>query len=334
MGIFLTEAVEEQNILDQIIDMVLKMPSYKMIMMIASVVLLILSLVLIVIPSVRQKVIELEGLKTIKREDFVKQVRNRYVSDKFDNAIARYLDDAYKYSRVYQKDPTRTSFDFFRNTILMGVIAFIIFGLLTTIMFGALTFFIVIVIRYGYLSILRFKNNREVESEVVLFLNMLGNYSTGNSEIISIFAAIAHKFKPVLQTCLMECVAESQGTEGTIKALDNLGRKIESRKFKEVLKSLEISQRFSGGFGQTVNSLRRDAQGFLAEKKKLNELIKQNLITLCVVVGAILIMIYVLGQMLNENVWMYFTEPIGIGCIIVLVLVCLWFASQLIKINN
>ena len=113
--------------------MVLKMPSYKMIMMIASVVLLILSLVLIVIPSVRQKVIELEGLKTIKREDFVKQVRNRYVSDKFNNAIARYLDDAYKYSRVYQKDPTRTSFDFFRNTVLMGGIAFVIFGLLTQI---------------------------------------------------------------------------------------------------------------------------------------------------------------------------------------------------------
>lgn len=324
----------EPGVLDKLVDMVLKMPNYKLIMIIASIVLLILSMAMIVIPSIHKTVVKGEAVKILKKEDYVKQVQNRYVADRMDNKVARYLDDAYKYSRIYQKDPTRTSWDYFRNTVLMGAIAFVILGLLTTILFGSFAFCFVIVLRYGYLSILRFKNNKEVESEAVLFLNMLGNYSTGNSEIISIFAAIAHRFKPVLQSCLMECVAESQGTEGTIKALDNLGRKVESRKFKEILKSLEISQRFSGGFGQTVMSLRRDTQGFLAEKKKLNELIKQNLITLAVVVGAMLLMVGILGKMLNENIWIRFTEPVGIFCLVGLVLVCIWFAAQLIKVNN
>ena len=167
-----------------------------------------------------------------------------------------------------------------------------------------------------------------------MFLNLLANYSTGNTEIISTFASIAYKFKPVLQSCLMECVQESQGSEGTIHALENLGKKIECRKFKEILKSLEISQRYSGGFATAVQALRRDTQGYIAEKKKLNELIKQNMMTLLIVVIAMIIMIGILGTTLGEDIWSKFTEPVGIVILGVFVAVLIWFASEIIKVNN
>ena len=320
--------------MDKIVDIVTKIPNYRMVITIATLVLLLCGIAGILIPAIRDAVVQRTAKKKQLEKDFVTQTYTRYVSDHFSNKLGKWFDETYKYSRVYTKKTSSTSWKYFTDTLAISVFASLVGAIFTTGIFGIFLFIFTWIARYGYLTVLKVLNAHQVEGEMVMFLNMLANYSTGNTEIISTFASIAYKFKPVLQSCLMECVRESQGAGGTLSALENLGRKIECRKFKEILKSLEICQRFSGGFATAVQALRRDTQGYLAEKRKLNELIKQNMITLLIVVIAMVIMIGVLGATLGEDIWSKFTEPIGLIILGLFVAVCVWFVGEIIKVNN
>ncbi len=310
-------------------------PGFRMYAFIGIMAVILLGFLLIFIPSVKDASIRINETQTKRDLDFKKAKKNRYVSDRMNNKLAVWLDDTFKFSRYYTKGRAKTSWQFFERTIYFSVFAFAFGALILTIPFASVMFIATWFIRYGYLTLLRMKNNKEVESEMVMFLNMLNNYSTGNTEIISVFGAIAHRFKPILRECLIECVQEAQGTMGTWQALANLGRKIESRKFREVLKSLEVSQKYSGGFYQTVQALRLDSQAYVNEKKKLTGVIKENLITLGVVVVALIAIIGIMGGMLEDgNVWAHFLEPIGIICIVVFMGVMGWFLAQLVSINK
>lgn len=320
--------------MDKFIEWVSSIPNIKLYATIGTVVLLAIGLIAIFFPSVKEALIRYGKVKDKQDKDFKRQTKNRYVEDHIRNRLGKWFDEVFKYSRVYIKGKVKTSWQYFIRTFLISVALFLFLAILVEVSAGAIAFFAVWFVRYAYLELLRMKNNREIESEIVLFLNLLSNYSTGNSEIISVFAAIAPKLKPVLRSCLLECVSESQGSQGTVSALANLGRKVESRKFKEVLKSLEISQKYSGGFSQTTASLKSDSQAYQGEKQKLNDLIRENMVTFGLITITVLVIIAVVGSTLEEDIWECFSEPLGIGVIVVFFGVCGWFLKQLIKINK
>ncbi len=307
--------------------------------MIAVMVLVVLGIFLVMTGGVKSAAKTFRERRAQQTEDYVKQKHNRYITDRINLKVFRSLDDAYKYSRVYTKKRRfqfgNTSWNYF---IVTNAIAFagavITFVILRNPAYAILNFVVLFIVRYGYLQFLRMKISREIENEIVLFLNLLSNYSTGNTEIISTFAAIAHKFKPNLRDCLLECVAESQGKGGTIAALENLGRKIESRKFKEVLKNLEISQKFNGSFHMTAIALRRDALEYVNEKKKLSELIVQNSITLGIIIASVCVVIVMMAGLLGEGVLEMIKTVEGFGCVAVMFAVISWIAYEFIKINK
>lgn len=332
----IVETIKEyiRQFTDYISNLYTSVPNLRAYIVIGVAFVLVIGIFCVFFPSIREAVKRYDAVLVKRDIDFKKAKHTRYVSDHFSNRFARWLDDVYKYSRVYTKGKSKTSWQYFQRTLYLGFFSGILLGLFVNIPFGSLVMLSFWLVRYGYLIVLRMKNNKEVESEMVLFLNMLNNYSNGNTEIISVFASIAPRFKPILRDCLIECVQEAQGTSSW-EALSNLGRKIESRKFNEVIKSLEISQRFSGGFCQTVQALRQDSQAYVNEKKKLTELVKENLITLGVIVMALLLIISVMGGMLDDqNIWIHFTEPLGIAMLGLFVGVVGWFLAQLVKINR
>ena len=317
-----------------------RIPNYRMVSLVVIMFFFIVGIFLIMAKGVKDAEERRELRRNRQTQDYVKQKHNRYITDRINLKLFRTLDDMYKYSRIYTKRRrievfNNTSWNYFVTTIIASsVSALIVFALVANPMYPILTFIVFFIARYGYLQFLRMHISRQIEEELVLFLNLLSNYSTGNTEIISTFASIAHKFKPDLRDCLLECVAESQGKGGTISALENLGRKIESRKFKEVLKNLEISQRYSGSFHSTAMALRRDALEYVNEKKKLTGIITQNAITLGIIIASVIGTIVMMTGLLEEPLSEMLMSPMGFGCIAIMVGVVIWVLSELMRINK
>ncbi len=323
----------------KIADILSGIKGYRMIGLVIVMFLFCLAIFMIMSGGVKDAIKQVAESRAKRTEDYVTQKHNRYITDRINLKVFRILDEIYKYSRHYTKQRhlsviNSTSWNYFVITNITAILFGSIALLLISPGYGILMFIVVFVLRYGYLQFLRMKITRQIEDEIVLFLNLLSSYSTGNTEIISTFAVIAHKMKPALRDCLIECVAESQGKGGAVFALENLARKVESRKFKEVIKNLEISQRFSGSFHLTAMALRKDALEYVNEKHKLTELIVQNSITLAVIVGSVVACLPMMGKLIDADIWELFTEPVGLICVGGLIAVITWLALELMKINK
>ena len=263
----------------------------------------------------------------------VKGEHKRFIQDYFGGKIPQILDETYKYSRIYVTSRIKTSMNFFRITMLLA------FGLGFTTVYtvgfiaGLIVFILTIILMYSYLEILRIKNNKQVANDMLLFINLLSNYSTGNTEIMSTFMMIAPKMHKCLRGCLIECVAQGQNI-GKVEALENLGRKIENRKFREILKALVIAQKYSGGFTGAVNQLRRDMNEHLSSQKQIKSLVATNLISMGVCVTALLAAIYMVGNVIGENsLYIMVTTTIGRICLTVMTISVLWFTKKMLEVE-
>lgn len=299
-------------------------------------VLLFLGIYLILRSSQTAKIVDtLKEKRWKEKTTIIKGGHKRFVQDYMGTAKPfMKLDEIYKYSRIYANSKFfKTSISFFRFTVLLatalGIVSFVFLGLVE----GLVVFVMVCVILYGYLEILRLKNNREVSNEMYLFVNLLSNYSTGNTEIMATFMAIYPSMGKCLGGCLTECVGQCSNS-GTVEALENLGRKIENRKFREVLKSLVIAQKYSGGFTDAVNQMRRDINDHLISAKQVKSLVVTNLASMLVCFGGILLMIGVMGNVLDENSFLVLiTTTIGRICLAVMVFGILWFTKKMLEVE-
>lgn len=230
--------------------------------------------------------------------------RDRYVADHIGGKLAKRLDEAYKYSRFYVgKKHLDTSYKYFKATLMASAV-FLVIGFLWAGAEGGIAgFALAWILAYGYLEVLRVKNSTEIRSDMIHFLNLLGAYSTGNNEIVSTFITISQHLKPCLVGCLLECVAESQNAKGIDVALENLGRKIENRKFKEILKNIAVTSKYSSDFSETVLQLRQDVTTYLSDQESLTQMIRGNCAIMGVCVVAMLIAVGVAGSLNNENLF-------------------------------
>lgn len=276
-----------------------------------------------------------------RKKAYTTRKKSRYCKDIFGtNAFSIALDENYKYSRFYTFktwEVLKTSVGYYASTVVLSFILMI----LSFFIFKkpVVSMLICIATAFGgfmFLYILRFMNNKSVENDLTPFLNMLGNYSTGNSEVMSIFLQIAPKVGNPLRDCLFECVNESQNIEtGSIKALMNLENKIESDNFKEIIENIIVSIRYSSGFSAMCTNERKVLNISLAGKKKLQECVIENSITMVLCVGLMLVMFGVLGKLLNMNIFIEITTTVIGNIVLGIVGTCIAiFAVAMLKVNK
>ncbi len=261
-------------------------------------------------------------------------VERRYVSDYFQFEWARKIDECYKYSRIFTKSKRfQTSISYFLFSNFVGIFAGVILGVsFRSFNFVVVSYVGVMVICYGYLLFLRSKNKRNVNGDVIMFLNLLGNYSTGNTEATSVFMQIAPKMNEPLRSCLVECVAESQ--ENSMKALKNLQNKVESRKFHEIIKSIMIAQRYSGSFSAVVVQNRSTIQSFIKSQKERKELAMQNSINMAVCFVALIGILMVLSQLVGQNILaLLVTTTLGNVVLFIAIACVIYFIVKVIEVS-
>lgn len=233
----------------------------------------------------------------------------RYTRDYANNKFTKWMDDTFKYSRIYK---TKFGAKFVRTSIRYFVLALstsalamaIVAGTTRKLLFSIFIFFAAFSAWYIGIFLIRLTNKKLVTNELMNFLNLLGNYSTTNTEIVSMLTQIAPQVGEPLRDCLLECVAESQDTnKDKTVALQNLANKIEDRKFKEIIKNLEIAQNNEGSYSQIVSANRHSLIEYIHGKKLKAGIARENLISFFVILAAVIGIVFMMGKIIGINVF-------------------------------
>lgn len=242
--------------------------------------------------------------KTILRQKELRKNIRRKEERKFDRKLREKL----IYSGLSRKLPFITPENWVALLMILFFAVFVITlsiskHLITSMLIGV----IAVTIALFAESLMAFSNYRKTDKCMVEFLNLLGNYSSQNTEITSVLEKIYKRVDDPLQTALKECIYESESL-GVDKALVNLASKIEHPKFKEIVQNIRISIKHSSTFRGVVENNNQNLADYIKLKKETEQLAVGNFIQLviCAIIGVFIV--YFCGKVVNLNLLQYIKE--------------------------
>lgn len=165
------------------------------------------------------------------------------------------------------------------------------------------------------ISMLMGQNYRLVNDNLLKFLDFLGNYSITAGEVTGIFNQISKYIDEPLKSALAECYYEAQTSGDTSLALMAMAEKIEHPKFKELVRNIEISTRFSADFTVLVSYSRRAVREHLRTRQERKALVNEGFINMMILAGLSLVILLSVEKLINVSIWeILFHTSIGKVC--------------------
>ena len=200
---------------------------------------------------------------------------------------------------------------------------------------GCLCVAMILCLERGILLALKLRMVQKVESNLLKFLDFLGNYSITSGEITGVLGQIGKYMEEPLGSVLDECCYEAQITGDVSMALLSMAEKIEHPRFRELVKNLEVSVRYCGDLRAVVNSSRRtlrEYQKITAERKNMLREAGINMMLLLVLSGVVLVTV---DGLVEISVWqvLLFSLP-GNLALVTLINIFVLFGAQLYGIHK
>lgn len=156
---------------------------------------------------------------------------------------------------------------------------------------------------YFLLYLCKLKNFRSVNSNLIKFLDFLGNYSVTAGELTGIFIQISKYVEEPLRSVLDECSYEAQTTGDTSLALLSMAEKIEHPKFKELVRNMEISVRYLADFSLLVNSSRRIMREYLRLGEERRSMMREALVNMVLLLSMSAFTLAVVDGLIEASIW-------------------------------
>lgn len=156
---------------------------------------------------------------------------------------------------------------------------------------------------YLLLYLCKLKNFRSVNSNLIKFLDFLGNYSVTAGELTGIFIQISKYVEEPLRSVLDECSYEAQTTGDTSLALLSMAEKIEHPKFKELVRNMEISVRYLADFSLLVNSSRRIMREYLRLGEERRGMMREALVNMLLLLAMSAFTLAVVDGLIEASIW-------------------------------
>lgn len=188
---------------------------------------------------------------------------------------------------------------------------------------------------YLLLSIGKMTAMRRVNSDLLKFLDFLGNYSITAGEITGIFSQISKYVNEPMRTALDQCSYEAQTTGDASLALLAMAEKIEHPKFKEIVRNMEISMRYCADFTALVNSSRRNIREYLRMGEERRALMREAMINLALLLFLSVVALFAVDGLIEGSVWSLLLETLpGRTALGIVAFILLLFAGKVYRINH
>lgn len=251
------------------------------------------------------------------------------------NSILLRLERDIEYSRIRKRLPGITG----GKIIVAGFIVSAC-GLVVGISYRSI--FIGVLLPLGYAAIVfaiirwgRMRALSKVSEELPKFLDFLGNYSITTGEITGIFSQISPYLSNPLSQVVDEFVAESRVSGDTGMALLTMADKLEHPQFKQLIRNVEITARYSADFKSLVADSRRSMREFLTQSRERKSILREaaiNMGLLLIMSVVVIVMVNILiGGSVTEILLHTFVGKIAIGA---MVFIFFLFGMQVMKIDR
>ncbi len=146
------------------------------------------------------------------------------------------------------------------------------------------------------------RNFRLVNDNLLKFLDFLGNYSITNGEVTSVLNQISRYLDEPLHSVLDACYYEAQTTGDTSLALLSMAEKVEHPKFKELVRNMEISVRYSADFVVLVNNSRRAVREYMRTRQERRALVREAIVNMVILLAMSAVILLAVGQLIGIGI--------------------------------
>ncbi len=184
-------------------------------------------------------------------------------------------------------------------------------------------------------NLLILQNYNAVDQNLLKFLDFLGNYSITSGEVTAVLSQISEYMEDPLKSVLEECYYEAQTSGDTSLALLSMAEKLQHPKFKEIVRNLEISMRYSADFTVLVNQSRKSVREHMRMRQERKSLANEawvNILILGAMTVVILVTVEVLIGVPIEEI--LFQTWVGRGCMTGIVVILFLFYRQIRKMDQ
>ncbi len=176
---------------------------------------------------------------------------------------------------------------------------------------------------------------RAVGENLMKLLDFLGNYSVTSGDVISVFGQVGKYVEEPLQSALEQCCVEAQTTGDVGLALLSMADKIEHPQFKELVRNIEVSSRYSADFSVLVAFSRRSVREYLKNCRERKNLLREAAINMVLLLGMSVFAMVTVNGLLEVSVWTIATGTIpGRIAIGIVIGIALLFGLQVYHLES
>lgn len=181
------------------------------------------------------------------------------------------------------------------------------------------------VAEFGTLLVMRMREKKRVNENLMKLLDFLGNYSITTGELTGIFAETARYMEEPIKSALELCCNEAKTTGDISTAMIYMAERIEHPQFKEMVRNLEISSRYCADLKLLVHNSRRSLREYLRLQQERKSLLREAGIDMALLLLMAVFALLVVDRLIVISIWqiLLFTWAgrgalFGIGFIFVL----------------
>ena len=178
-------------------------------------------------------------------------------------------------------------------------------GLLIAV--GIITFLVLQFVVYFLANI----TYEKIDSQVIVFLNLLENFASSTDDIISIFQQSSEYLTYPLNKYCKEFVTESRTTGNTKSAFSNFEDKIENEKLKDIIRNLEISSRNDANYSEILSKSKDVIKGYFETKESKKAIKRSGQMDICMSAIMGVVVISVMQNLIPDLKYQLINTTIG-----------------------
>ena len=190
------------------------------------------------------------------------------------------IDKALVYSGIVRVLPGLTTERLIALMSTACALIFISAGIAKGVFAGAISTAAFLFSVYAIIKLLEIRNLRKTGEDLPRLLDLLGSYAASGSVYSNIFGQISIYMNEPLRTVFDECGAEGRLSGDISLALLTMADKIEHPQFKQLIRNMEITSRYSEDIAGLVSDTRRSLRDYLKESSDRKAMLRESAINM------------------------------------------------------
>ena len=190
------------------------------------------------------------------------------------------IDRALVYSGIVRLLPGLTTEKFIAMMSVACALIFISSGIAAGVIAGGIITAVFLFSVYAFIKLLEIRNLRKTGEDLPRLLDLLGSYAASGAVYSNIFGQISIYMNEPLRTVFDECGAEGRLSGDISLALLTMADKIEHPQFKQLIRNMEITSRYSEDIAGLVSDTRRSLRDYLKESSDRKAMLRESAINM------------------------------------------------------